>query len=77
LFYRYGNRLLVVKVEMDGDSISFGDPELIYDQEFHNVSDLSFDVAPDGRILILESAERPDDIEHIHIMSPGWLDQLE
>jgi len=77
LFYRYGNTLSVVKVTTTAGSISFSKPSVVYEGEFVNVRGFSYDVGPDGRFLILESVEQPDDLEHIHILSPGWMDEME
>ena len=77
LFYRHRNRLFVVKVTTTAGLITFGEPSVVYEGDFVNVLGFSYDVGADGRFLILESVEQPDDLEHIHIISPGWMDELE
>ena len=72
LFYRYEDRLYGVKVELNDGVPTFLEPELIYEGHFFNIGGRSYDVAPDGRFLILETAEQSEDYEHIHIVRGDW-----
>jgi len=74
LYYRYGNRLYAVALTKLNDSIEFGPPTVLYEGPLKNIAGVSYDIAPDGRFLIVESAEQPDDLEHIHFISKEWLE---
>jgi serine/threonine-protein kinase len=71
LIYRLGQRLYAVDVTVAGDEPRFGEPRVVYEGPFYNVFGLSYDVAPDGRFLVLEPAEETGDLREIRVMK-GW-----
>ena len=65
LYCRYGNRFYatpILEMAADGSRFRAGRPEVVVEGAYSNVPGISFDVGPDGRLLVLRSdggTERP------------------
>jgi len=65
IYYRYGNRFYatpILEASADGKRFRAGRPEVVVEGAYSNVPGLSYDVGPDGRLLLLRSdggTERP------------------
>jgi serine/threonine-protein kinase len=65
LYYRYGNRFYatpILEASADGTRFRAGKPRVVVEGAYSNVPGLSYDVGPDGRLLLLRSdggTERP------------------
>ena len=60
LFFRQGTQLLTASVQPDA-SFSSGTPEVLFDAPYYfGGVGRTYDVAPDGRFLIIKSAGQPD-----------------
>jgi hypothetical protein len=65
IYYRYGNRFYatpILEASADGNTFRAGRPEVIVEGAYSNVPGLSYDVGPDGRLLLLRTdggTERP------------------
>jgi serine/threonine protein kinase len=75
LFYRNDESMMVVAVE-GGDRFSAGAPRTLFEGRYqfgiHGSS--SYDVAPDGRFLMIQ-ANRREDPDRVFVVS-NWLDEL-
>jgi len=76
LFYRNGDQMMAVPVTR-APQFSSGVPEVLFEREFladiYNSGGHSYDVAADGRFLMIESG---DTREELHIVL-NWLEELE
>jgi serine/threonine-protein kinase len=65
IYYRYGNRFYatpILEASADGKRFRAGRPEVVVEGAYSNVPGLSYDVGPDGRLLLLRTdggTERP------------------
>jgi len=65
LYYRHGNRFFatpILEASADGKRFRAGQPEVVVEGAYANVIGLSYDVGPDGRLLLLRTdggTERP------------------
>ena len=65
IFYRNGNRFYatpVLEASTDGKRFRAGQPEVVVEGAYSNVPGISYDVGPDGRLVLLRSdggTERP------------------
>ncbi len=79
IYYRNGNRFMAIPVleaSADGSRFRAGRPEIVVAGAYANVFGLSYDVAPDGRFLLLRTdggTERPD---HLNVIL-DWKPDLE
>jgi len=77
--FRYGNRFYstpILEASADGTRFRAGRPEVMVEGAYSNVPGLSYDVAPDGRLLLLRTdggTERPD---HLNVIL-NWRAGLE
>jgi serine/threonine protein kinase len=71
LYYRDGNRFYatpIIEASADGTRFRAGRPEVVVEGAYANVFGLSYDVGPDGRLLVLRTdggTERPD---HLNVI---------
>jgi hypothetical protein len=71
IFYRNGNRFYatpIVEASADGTRFRAGRPEVVVEGAYSNVPGLSYDVGPDGRLLLLRTdggTERPN---HLNVI---------
>ncbi|MEJ2580451.1 MAG: protein kinase, partial [Acidobacteriota bacterium] len=74
LFYRNGDLMIVVPVR-DGGSFSAGAPELLFEGRYHigTHGSSGFDLADDGRFLMIEPNSREADTLHVVL---DWLEEL-
>jgi hypothetical protein len=65
IYYRYGNRFYrtpILEASSDGTRFRAGRPEVVVEGAYSNVPGLSYDVGPDGRLVLLRTdggTERP------------------
>ncbi|MSO56749.1 MAG: hypothetical protein EXQ55_07490 [Acidobacteria bacterium] len=75
LFYRNGNKWMVVAVNPKRELFTAGAPRLLFEGPYVNVGGLSYDVTPDGqRFLLLEPAE-PSPITHLNVVL-NWFEEV-
>lgn len=76
LFYRNGNKWMVVAVNLHPEFIA-ETPRLLFEGPYVDVGGLSYDVAPDGqRFLLLEPAERESaPVTHLNVVL-NWFEEL-
>jgi hypothetical protein len=71
LYYRNGNRFYatpILEASADGKRFRAGRPQVVVEGAYSNVTGLSYDVGPDGRLLLLRTdggTERP---EHLNVI---------
>jgi serine/threonine protein kinase len=79
LYYRYGNRFFrtpIFEASSDGARFRAGRPEVVVEGAYSNVPGLSYDVGPDGRLLLLRTdggTERPN---HLNVIL-NWKVEVE
>ena len=79
IYYRNGNRFYAIPIleaSADGTRFRAGRPEVVVEGAYANVFGLSYDVGPDGRLLLLRTdggTERPD---HLNVIL-DWKLELE
>jgi dipeptidyl aminopeptidase/acylaminoacyl peptidase len=79
IYYRFGNRFYatpILEASADGSRFRAGRPEVVVEGAYSNVPGLSYDVGPDGRLLLLRTeggTERPD---HLNVIL-DWKPELE
>ncbi len=79
IYFRYGNRFYstpVLEASTDGTRFRAGRPEVVVEGPYSNVPGLSYDVGPDGRLLLLRTdggTERPN---HLNVIL-NWKAGLE
>ena len=74
IFYRRGDEWLSVPVSTDPE-LEVGIPQVMFQGPYINVSDLSYDVAPDGqRFLVLKQPDQPA-ATRIHVVA-NWFEEL-
>jgi hypothetical protein len=77
LYYRFGNRFYatpILEASSDGTRFRAGKPEVVVEGAYSNVPGLSYDVGPDGRLLVLRTdggTERPD---HLNVILDWTID---
>jgi dipeptidyl aminopeptidase/acylaminoacyl peptidase len=77
IYYRNGNRFYAIPIleaSADGARFRAGRPEVVVEGAYANVFGLSYDVGPDGRLLLLRTdggTERPD---HLNVILDWKLD---
>jgi eukaryotic-like serine/threonine-protein kinase len=59
LFYRNGRRWIAVPVTMTRPRFTVGAARVLFEGDYINVPGLSYDVARDGRFLLLEPIDQP------------------
>ena len=76
LFYRSGNRLMVVRYQSEEDFV-YEFPEVAWEGRFRNVAGLSYDISQDGkRFLILKPTFDDTQIEEIRLVE-NWVQEIE
>jgi len=76
LFYRIEDRMMAVDVRTNETSPAAGSPRALFDGHFQVTdTDIGYDVAPDGRFLMVQSAVRPKPVTQIAVVL-GWFDDL-
>ena len=65
IYFRFGNRFYatpILEASADGKRFRAGRPEIVVEGAYSNVPGLSYDIGPDGRLLLLRTdggTERP------------------
>jgi len=85
LFYRLGEAMMAASVEMGpGGTVNVGTPRVLFQGSYRNGNAFAgareYDVAPDGRFLMIRQAIQdpdtdPDDYDHLVVVD-NWLDEL-
>ena len=66
LFYRTSNRMMAVSVETDS-GFTFGTPRTLFEGPYRNRDGRTYDVAPDGRFLMVSGAQGSDSAQPLEI----------
>ena len=75
LYYRYEDGIWGVRIE-DDSTFKTSSPELLFEGNYMDSGGHDYDVAPDGRFLMVEeSAQQPAPTELVVVQ--GWFDELE
>jgi serine/threonine-protein kinase len=75
LYYRNGRRFWRVGVQTQ-PSFSAGQPEFLFMGEYLNIGGRSYDVAPDGSVLLVAGREEPGARHRLHIVT-NWVSEVE
>jgi serine/threonine-protein kinase len=74
LFYRNGDKWMVVSISSEPE-FTAGAPQVLFEGPFNNVPDLSYDVARDGRFLVLQPEHDDSQVRELHVVF-NWFDEL-
>jgi serine/threonine-protein kinase len=74
LFYRNGDKWMVVSISTEPE-FTAGMPRVLFEGPFNNVSGISYDVAPDGRFLVLEPEHDDSQVRELHVVA-NWFEEL-
>ena len=72
LFYREGQAMMTVAVDGSGAAFRAGQPERLFEGRYLDDQTRNYDVAPDGRFLMIKQA---DTLRRIHVVV-DWLEDL-
>ena len=72
LFYREGQAMMTVAVDGSGAALGAGPPERLFEGRYLDDLARNYDVAPDGRFLMIKQA---DTLRQIHVVV-DWLEDL-
>jgi hypothetical protein len=75
LYYRDGNRWMVMSVSAAGPGLTVGNPRLLFTGRFLNVRSKSYDVGPDGRFLLLLGPPEQT-VDHLEVVT-GFFTELQ
>ncbi len=75
LYYRNGRRFWRVQVQTQ-PSFSAGQPEFLFMGDYINILGRSYDVAPDGSVLLVAGREEPGARHRLHIVT-NWMAEVE
>jgi hypothetical protein len=84
IFYRKDEGFYAIRLHVDGDRVSPGQPEKMFEGDYYwTKTTRSYDVAPDGRFLLLKNAGEPSDSSVIEELFPrriqvvsNWFSEL-
>ncbi|MHC4585518.1 MAG: protein kinase domain-containing protein [Planctomycetota bacterium] len=74
LFYRNGDKWMVVSISTELE-FTAGTPQVLFEGPYNNVPDLSYDVAPDGRFLVLQPEHDDSEVRELHVVT-NWFEEL-
>jgi serine/threonine-protein kinase len=74
LFYRNGNKWMVVSISTEPE-FAAGPPQELFEGPYNNVSGVSYDVAPDGRFLVLKPEYDDSEVRELHVVT-NWFEEL-
>jgi serine/threonine-protein kinase len=74
LFYRNGDKWMVVSISTEPE-FTHGTPQVLFEGPYNNVPDLSYDVAPDGRFLVLQPDFDDSEVRELHVVT-NWFEEL-
>ena len=74
LFYRNGDKWMVVSISSEAE-FTAGTPQVLFEGPYNNVPDLSYDVAPDGRFLVLQPEHDDSQIRELHVVL-NWFEEI-
>ncbi|TKJ33294.1 MAG: hypothetical protein CEE38_20820 [Planctomycetes bacterium B3_Pla] len=74
LFYRNGDKWMVASISTEQE-FTHGTPRVLFEGPYNNVPYLSYDVAPDGRFLMLKPEYDDSEVRELHVVT-NWFDEL-
>ena len=74
LFFRNGDKWMVVSISTE-PQFSPGVPQVLFEGPYNNVPDLSYDVALDGRFLVLQPEFDDSNVKELHVVL-NWFEEL-
>ncbi len=74
LFYRNGDKWMVASISTEPE-FTHGTPRVLFEGPYNNVPYLSYDVAPDGRFLVLKPEYDDSQVRELHVVTK-WFDAL-
>jgi Tol biopolymer transport system component len=74
LFYRNGDKWMVASISTEPE-FTARTPQVLFEGPYNNVPDLSYDVAPDGRFLVLQPKYDDSEVRELHVVT-NWFDEL-
>ena len=78
LFYQAGTRLMAVSIQADTGFSTRGTPEVLFENTFFSTPNRNYadyDVAPDGRFLIVRAGGQVPDSRRINVVL-NWHQEL-
>ncbi len=78
LFYRTGDAMMVVSIDAK-PNFTAGNPEVLFTGEYYSGPGRHYDVASDGRLLMLKEAEQTEEISARtqFIVVQNWFEEFE
>jgi serine/threonine-protein kinase len=74
LFYRNGDKWMVVSISTTPE-FTAGTPQVLFEGPYNNVPGISYDVAPDGRFLVLQPAYDDSEVRELHVVT-NWFEEV-
>ena len=74
LFYRNGDKWMVVSISTEPE-FTAGTPQVLFEGLFNNVPGISYDVAPDGRFLVLQPDYDDSEVRELHVVT-NWFEEI-
>jgi serine/threonine-protein kinase len=74
LFYRNGDKWMVVSISTEPE-FAAGTPKVLFEGPYNNVLGFSYDVAPDGRFLVLQPEYDDSEVRELHVVT-NWFEEL-
>jgi serine/threonine-protein kinase len=74
LFYRNGDKWMAVSISTESE-FTMGTPKVLFEGPYKNVPGISYDVAPDGRFLVLQPEIDDSEVRELHVVT-NWFDEL-
>ena len=80
LFYRSGNRMMVVPIQVRDQALNAGSPRVLFEGSYASHADPPgiqyYDIHPDGeRFLMMKEGELAQDQSQIHVVL-NWFEEL-
>ncbi len=66
--------VLVASISTEPE-FTHGSPKVLFEGPYNNVPDLSYDVAPDGRFLVLQPEYDDSKVRELHVVT-NWFEEL-
>jgi TolB protein len=73
-FYRNGDKWMVVSISTEPE-FTPGMPKVLFEGPYNNVPGISYDVAPDGRFLVLKPEHDDSEVRELHVVA-NWFEEL-
>ena len=76
LLYLQGNKMMGVRILQTRPRFTWATPEELFEGRFLSIRPRSYDIAPDGRFLMVEESGLPPEPGQLNVV-PNWFEELE